>query len=60
MTGLLAVLMFSTRREWKKNNAEFLPEDYNPTDEAIRKEWEVNYLVRTRRAQRDIDRMEAP
>ena len=40
-------------REWHKNAEEFTPEDYHPTDEAIRREWEIKYLARSRRAERD-------
>ena len=28
------------------NAEEFTPSGYNPTDEAIRREWEIKYLVR--------------
>lgn len=47
---------FFYRYRWKKNAAEFLPSknDFsNPTDEAIRKEWEINYLTAMHQQQRD-------
>jgi hypothetical protein len=47
---------FFYRYRWKKNAEEFLPSGKdvpNPTDEAIRKEWEINYLTAMHQQQRD-------
>ncbi|PNE11157.1 MAG: hypothetical protein CR217_10230 [Beijerinckiaceae bacterium] len=47
---------FLYRYRWKKNAEEFLPSEKgvpNPTDEAIRKEWEIIYVGAMRQQQRD-------
>jgi hypothetical protein len=46
---------FVYRHQWKKNAEEFLPSDDgapNVTDEAIRQEWELNYIANSRQAER--------
>jgi len=53
---LLVSPWFFYRYRWKKNAEEFLPSEKdvpNPTDEAIRKEWELNYLTAIHQQQRD-------
>jgi len=43
------------RYQWKKNAEAHVPsEGPHPTDEGIRQEWELTYLVHTRRAERDV------
>ncbi len=52
---LLILPWFFYRYEWNKNAEEFHPSDapYNRTEERIREEWEVKYVVRSSRAKRD-------
>jgi hypothetical protein len=54
VTLLLIVPWFYYRYEWKKNAEEFLPSDHshNPTDEAIRQQWELNYIVHSHEQRR--------
>jgi hypothetical protein len=52
---LLVFPWFFYSHQWKKNAEEFLPSGapYNATEERIRKEWELNYIVDIRRGQRE-------
>ncbi len=48
---LLAVPWLFYRRKWRQNADEFLPDleiSPNPTDEALRVQWELNHIARTR------------
>jgi hypothetical protein len=51
---LLVLPWFVYRYEWNKNAEEFLPSDapYGVTEERIREEWELNYIVSRRVEQR--------
>ncbi|MEY9198470.1 hypothetical protein ABIA16_003586 [Sinorhizobium fredii] len=56
--ALLAVPWLIYQFEWKKNADEFLPKKIEPdalrpTDEGIRTEWELNYIVAAGRPERD-------
>jgi hypothetical protein len=53
---LLVVPWIVYAHEWKTNAEKFLPSDPdipNPIDEAIRYEWEINYLLNLDRQQRE-------
>jgi hypothetical protein len=51
---LVVVPWLYYRYEWKRNAEELLPSDdsYSVTDEGIRREWELDYIVRKRQAKR--------
>jgi hypothetical protein len=56
--GILLLIWpwFSFLTQWKKNAEEHLPsapDAPHSTEEGIRQEWELNYLVQSRRAERD-------
>jgi hypothetical protein len=58
---LLVVPWLYYRYEWNRNAEEFLPSDapHSATDEAIRQEWEVDYIARKRQAERSGPRLAA-
>ncbi|ATU92894.1 hypothetical protein [Phyllobacterium zundukense] len=56
--AFLIVPWFIYPYEWRKNADEFVPKDrdpdaLSPTDEAIRTEWELEYIVNTHSEERD-------
>lgn len=52
---LIVVAWIWYGREWRKNAEEFRPSDGPwPTEEAIRQQWELNWVDNHRRAKRDV------
>lgn len=54
---LLIVPWIYYRIKWQKNADEFLPKDEPvfPTDEALRTEWELDYIVHKQSAERESE-----